>query len=107
MAQLAEGGKGGGGGGGGPEMASVRREFPDSAYWRANVTTDADGKAQVQVTLPDNLTTWTMDARAVTADTRVGQSQDRHHRHQGPAGAAGAAALLRRRRPGRDRRRGP
>ena len=36
-----------------------------------------------------------------------GAEQDRHHRHQGPAGAAGAAALLRRRRPGRDRRRGP
>ena len=75
VAQLAEGGKGGGGGGGGPEMASVRREFPDSAFWRANVTTDADGKAQVQVTLPDNLTTWTMDARAATKDTRVGQSK--------------------------------
>ena len=75
VAQLAEGGKGGGGGGGGPEMASVRREFPDIAFWRANVTTGADGKAQVQVTLPDNLTTWTMDARAATADTRVGQSK--------------------------------
>ena len=75
VAQLAEGGKGGGGGGGGPEMASVRREFPDSAFWRANVTTGADGKAQVQVTLPDNLTTWTMDARAATQDTRVGQSK--------------------------------
>ena len=75
VAQLAEGGKGGGGGGGGPEMASVRREFPDSAFWRANVTTGADGKAQVQVTLPDNLTTWTMDARAATEDTRVGQSK--------------------------------
>ena len=57
------------------QWPSVRREFPDTAYWRANVTTGADGKAQVQVTLPDNLTTWTMDARAVTADTRVGQSK--------------------------------
>ncbi len=75
VAQLAEGGKGGGGGGGGPDLADVRSEFPDSAYWRADVTTDADGKAQVQVTLPDNLTTWTMDARAATADTRVGQSK--------------------------------
>ena len=48
-------------------MASVRREFPDSVFWRANVTTGADGKAQVQVTLPDNLTTWTMDARVAMA----------------------------------------
>ncbi len=27
-------------------------------------------------TLPDNLTTWRMDARAVTKDTRVGQTTD-------------------------------
>ena len=75
IAQLAEGGKGGGGGGDGPGMSEVRREFPDSAYWRANVRTGADGTAQVEVTLPDNLTTWTMDARAATADTLVGQSK--------------------------------
>ena len=53
---------------------SVRTEFPDIAFWRASVQTDANGKASVQVTLPDNLTTWVMDARAVTEDTRVGQS---------------------------------
>jgi len=74
VAQLTLGGKGGGGGG---DMAgpSVRREFPDIAYWNAVVTTDAAGKATVEVTLPDNLTTWTMDARAITADTLVGQAQ--------------------------------
>ncbi|MGQ9767475.1 MAG: Ig-like domain-containing protein [Anaerolineae bacterium] len=74
VAQLAEEGKGGGGGG---ELAlsAVRREFPDIAFWRASVITDQDGRASVEVTLPDNLTTWTLDARAVTADTRVGQSK--------------------------------
>lgn len=74
VAQLAEEGKGGGGGG---EMAmsTVRREFLDIAFWRASVVTDQDGRASVEVTLPDNLTTWTMDARAVTEDTRVGQSK--------------------------------
>ena len=70
----AAGGKGGGGGGGGGLGASVRSEFPDVAYWKA-VVTGPDGKAQVQITLPDNLTTWVMDARAVTADTLVGQSK--------------------------------
>ncbi len=74
VAQLAEEGKGGGGGG---EMAmsTVRREFPDIAFWRASIITDQDGRASVEMTLPDNLTTWTMDARAVTGDTRVGQSK--------------------------------
>ena len=73
VAQLAAEGKGGGGGGGGGG-AEVRTEFPDIAFWRASVKTDAAGKATVEVTLPDNLTTWVMDARAATEDTLVGQS---------------------------------
>lgn len=75
VAQLAAEGKGGGGGGDGPGISEVRRDFPDIALWRASLTTDASGKASVEVTLPDNLTTWVMDARAATADTRVGQAQ--------------------------------
>lgn len=75
VAQLAEEGKGGGGGGGGGGGLEVRTEFPDIALWRASVTTDSQGKATVEVTLPDNLTTWVMDARAVTEDTLVGQSE--------------------------------
>ncbi|HEX9118403.1 MAG TPA: alpha-2-macroglobulin family protein, partial [Anaerolineae bacterium] len=71
--QLTRGGKGGGGGGGGA-APGVRSNFLDNAYWRASVTTGSDGHASVTTTLPDNLTTWTLDARAVTADTRVGQS---------------------------------
>lgn len=64
-------GKGGGGGMEGADMF-VRTEFPDTAYWNPWVTTDASGQASVTVTLPDNLTTWRMDARGITADTRVG-----------------------------------
>jgi uncharacterized protein YfaS (alpha-2-macroglobulin family) len=73
--QLAEGGKGGGGGGDGGGDLTVRREFPDTAYWNAAVRTGPDGTAQIELTLPDSLTTWTMDARAVTADTKVGQAR--------------------------------
>ncbi len=76
VAQLTQGGKGGGGGGGGEAGGlTVRTEFPDIAFWRADVETDGTGTARVAVTLPDNLTTWTMDARAVTPETLVGQSQ--------------------------------
>jgi len=64
------------GGGGGGEMAgtTVRRRFPDTAYWNATVRTGKDGKAEVKVQLPDNLTTWNMSAKAVTADTLVGEA---------------------------------
>ncbi|MDT7542190.1 MAG: alpha-2-macroglobulin [Acidobacteriota bacterium] len=50
----------------------VRKLFKDTAYWAPAVVTGADGKATVNVQLPDNLTTWRATARAVTADTRVG-----------------------------------
>lgn len=75
-----------GGGGGGADSAEsvalrdeqqeddVRKDFRDTAYWEAVVTTGADGTATVTVDLPDNLTTWRMSAKAATADTLVGQS---------------------------------
>jgi len=68
------GGSGGGKGSGYTGVMEIRQDFPDTAYWLAHVTTGSDGKATVTVTLPDNLTTWRMDGRAVTADTRVGQA---------------------------------
>ncbi len=62
-----------GGGGGAPEEASpVRRNFQDTAYWKADVVTDSSGKAEVTVTLPDNLTTWNLTAKGVTKETLVG-----------------------------------
>ncbi|MCL4505907.1 MAG: Ig-like domain-containing protein, partial [Chloroflexi bacterium] len=73
---IADNAKGGGGGGlaGALNDLFVRQDFKDTALWDAVVNTGPDGKAQVQVTLPDNLTTWTLDARAITADSKVGQT---------------------------------
>jgi hypothetical protein len=67
-------GSGGGKGSGYTGVMEIRQDFPDTAFWQAQVETGTDGKATVSLTLPDNLTTWRMDARAVTADTRVGQA---------------------------------
>ncbi len=72
--ELFDRGKGGGGGGG-EGFFEVRGDFRDTAYWSARVRTGEDGAAEVTITLPDNLTTWRMDARAVTGDTLVGQAQ--------------------------------
>lgn len=72
--QQAEGNKGGGGGGDGFGFTMLRSDFPDIALWRAAVMTDANGEATVSVRLPDNLTTWRMIAKAVTAQTSVGEA---------------------------------
>ena len=58
--------KGGGGGFGEGGIFDIRQEFVDTPYWNATLTTDENGVATFSVTLPDNLTTWRLDARAVT-----------------------------------------
>lgn len=56
---------------------NLRQEFRDTAYWNPTIGTGADGQAVVTVTLPDNLTTWRVIARAVTLDTQVGDTTTR------------------------------
>jgi len=68
------GGSGGGKGEGDLGVVTVRQNFRDTAYWQAQLKTDAQGQARVTVSLPENLTTWQMKARAVTADSRVGEA---------------------------------
>ena len=72
---IPDGGRGGGGGGENSlGVITARQNFKDTAYFEANIVTDENGKAQVDVTLPENLTTWQADVRAVTPDSRVGQT---------------------------------
>jgi uncharacterized protein YfaS (alpha-2-macroglobulin family) len=55
-----------------PDRPRVRKDFPDTVYWSANVTTDASGTARVKVDYPDSLTSWRLTVRGVTASTNVG-----------------------------------
>ena len=72
---IPDGGRGGGGGGENSlGVITVRQNFKDTAYFEAQIVTDENGKAQLDVTLPENLTTWQADVRAVTADSRIGQT---------------------------------
>ena len=57
-----------------PASIEVRRKFVDTAFWAPQVSTDAEGRARVEFKLPDNLTSWRVTARAVSADTRGGQA---------------------------------
>ncbi|MES0489325.1 MAG: MG2 domain-containing protein [Leptospirales bacterium] len=52
-----------------------REDFKDTAFWKAKVETGPDGKAVVRFVLPANITTWRVNAIAVTKDTSVGQKQ--------------------------------
>ena len=63
-------------GGGVPaEMSqpTIRTNFADSAFWKGDITTDAEGKATVKLTMPENLTGWKVRAWAFGAGTRVGE----------------------------------
>ena len=53
-------------------VPKVRKAFPDTAYWNADVRTGADGHAQVQFNFPDALTTWRTTIRAMTDDGKAG-----------------------------------
>jgi len=60
-------------GGSGLVGQQARQDFRNTAYWSAQVTTKADGTASVDVKMPDNLTTWRMQVRAISGDTMVGE----------------------------------
>ena len=55
----------------------VRKVFPDTALWLADLKTDARGRAVAELTFPDSLTTWRATVRGVTSDTKVGSTVDR------------------------------
>jgi uncharacterized protein YfaS (alpha-2-macroglobulin family) len=56
-------------------VETIRRDFPDTAYWQPTIRTDARGQATVRVRLPDNITEWRLTAIAHTADTRIGYAR--------------------------------
>lgn len=51
----------------------LRTNFQDAAYWNAHIVTDKNGKAEINIKLPDNLTTWRATVRGATIDTKVGE----------------------------------
>ncbi|MCP5109920.1 MAG: alpha-2-macroglobulin, partial [bacterium] len=54
----------------------VRKAFPDTIHWLADLKTDAQsGRATTRVTFPDALTRFRATARGITRDTKVGGSR--------------------------------
>jgi hypothetical protein len=50
----------------------TRRWFPDTLAYLAHVTTDANGRAELEIGTPDTLTEWRFTGRAVAGDDRFG-----------------------------------
>jgi uncharacterized protein YfaS (alpha-2-macroglobulin family) len=58
----------------GPEPV-VRKNFTDTAFWNAAITTNPEGVAEISLTMPENLTGWKMKVWAMGHGTRVGQGE--------------------------------
>ncbi|MCL1910979.1 MAG: carboxypeptidase regulatory-like domain-containing protein [Leptospirales bacterium] len=58
------------------EFNEVRQNFKDTAFWQANIRTDANGNAKVSFKLPDNLTTWRVTVRGHDKSGRVGENKN-------------------------------
>jgi uncharacterized protein YfaS (alpha-2-macroglobulin family) len=54
---------------------SVRSNFADTALWAASISADERGEAEVELTMPENLTTWTAKVWTMAPGTRVGQGE--------------------------------
>ncbi len=57
-----------------PPGVELREKFADTAYWKPNLVTDRSGRGQVEIEMPDNLTTWVLRGVGVTKDTMVGEA---------------------------------
>lgn len=64
--------KGANPGGDGGSALDLRNLFKYVSYWNPSVKADANGKAEVNFTVPDNLTGWRVLALAVTPTDRAG-----------------------------------
>lgn len=51
---------------------AVRSYFPETALWMPQLQTDANGILRLAVPLPDSLTTWKIDAQAITKHGQAG-----------------------------------
>jgi len=62
--------------GGGPLVeATVRSKFADTAKWVASLTTDKTGVAEVELDMPENLTSWKIRVWGMGHGTKVGSGE--------------------------------
>lgn len=59
---------------GGAELVqpAIRKNFADTAFWVGALETDKNGKANIELTMPESLTTWKINVWDMSSGTRVG-----------------------------------
>ena len=70
-----KGNAGGGGGTGKTVEPEVRKNFADTALWRGVLMTDKTGVAEVELDMPENLTSWKIKVWGMGHGTKVGSGE--------------------------------
>ena len=80
----------------GSAASKRRRVFRDTAYFAANITTDDKGEAEFSFKLPDDLTTWVIEALGATESksSREFDAERKARAGQAPAGQTAVNADL-------------
>ena len=71
----AEGGEAGGGGETALVQPTIRTNFADTALWAAALTAGKDGTCEVELAMPENLTTWKTKVWAMGSGARCGEGE--------------------------------
>ena len=73
--KLGQAGENGAGGlqPGEPPNIAIRTNFADTALWAATLKSGPDGTGEVELTMPESLTTWKATLWSMSPGTRVGQ----------------------------------
>ena len=53
----------------------LRSNFSETAFWKPQLLTGADGSASIEFTVPDSVTSWNVWVHAVTKDLKAGSLQ--------------------------------
>ena len=54
---------------------TIRSNFADLAFWASKLDTDKNGLAEIEIDMPENLTTWKIKTWAMGHGTKVGQGE--------------------------------
>jgi hypothetical protein len=63
-----------GGGGGFQEPARVREWFPETLFWKPELITDAQGRAEIALPIADSITTWRLTCSANSKSCLLGSA---------------------------------